>query len=225
MRALVVDDEIVALKALTRRIQWEKYGVDQVFTARSMQQAQQVLKNEEIDFMLCDIEMPNGTGLDLAEWMRQHYPEIECVFITGHEDFDYARRALRLGSVDYVLKPVNYEEMDTILMKLVKSLSRKAVVESVSESIVHDLEERDSENASVIPKVKQYIIEHLSEQPNYLQFVREYLYRRSCERSAFESAVSDADIQKRREYFYFRVYDEKKDRSCGKITASHRLSC
>ena len=125
--------------------------------------AQQVLKNEEIDFMLCDIEMPNGTGLDLAEWMRQHYPEIECVFITGHEDFDYARRALRLGSVDYVLKPVNYEEMDTILMKLVKSLSRKAVVESVSESIVHDLEERDSENASVIPKVKQYIIEHLSE--------------------------------------------------------------
>ena len=74
MRALVVDDEIVALKALTRRIQWEKYGVDQVFTARSMQQAQQVLKNEEIDFMLCDIEMPNGTGLDLAEWMRQHYP-------------------------------------------------------------------------------------------------------------------------------------------------------
>ena len=82
MRALVVDDEIVALKALTRRIQWEKYGVDQVFTARSMQQAQQVLKNEEIDFMLCDIEMPNGTGLDLAEWMRQHYPEIECVFIT-----------------------------------------------------------------------------------------------------------------------------------------------
>ena len=39
MRALVVDDEIVALKALTRRIQWEKYGVDQVFTARSMQQA------------------------------------------------------------------------------------------------------------------------------------------------------------------------------------------
>ena len=163
LKALVVDDEIVALKALTRRIQWEKYGVDQVFTARSMQQAQQVLKNEEIDFMLCDIEMPNGTGLDLAEWMRQHYPEIECVFITGHEDFDYARRALRLGSVDYVLKPVNYEEMDTILMKLVKSLSRKAVVESVSESIVHDLEERDSENASVIPKVKQYIIEHLSE--------------------------------------------------------------
>ena len=60
MRALVVDDEIVALKALTRRIQWEKYGVDQVFTARSMQQAQQVLKNEEIDFMLCDIEMPPG---------------------------------------------------------------------------------------------------------------------------------------------------------------------
>ena len=85
--------------------------------------------------------------------MRQDYPEIECVFITGHEDFDYARRALRLGNVDYVLKPVNYEKMDTILMKLVKSLSRKAVVESVSELIVHDLEERDSENASVIPKV------------------------------------------------------------------------
>ena len=89
--------------------------------------------------------------------------------------------------MDYVLKPVNYEEMDTILMKLVKSLSRKAVVESVSESIVHDLEERDSENASVIPKVKQYIIEHLSENI-YIEDL--------AERSAFESAVSDADIQK-----------------------------
>ena len=124
MQALLIDDEIVAVNALKRRVDWSRYHVDQVFTAQSMQEAQEIFRQQKIDFMLCDIEMPNGSGLELFEWVKIYYPLTECVYVTCHPEYKYIRKALKLGSADYILKPIDYEELDEVLCELVKRLDK-----------------------------------------------------------------------------------------------------
>ena len=87
MNVILVDDEEVAVNALKRRVDWKKYGVDEVYIAYSMKEAQKLFQEKVIDVMLSDIEMPQGNGLDLFEWVKSYYPAVECVYVTCHPEF------------------------------------------------------------------------------------------------------------------------------------------
>ena len=111
MNILIVDDEIRAVNALIKRVDWQGQGFAQPYAAYSMTQAQAVFKEHSVDLMLCDIEMPQGNGLELFEWVKSYYPETECIFVTCHDEYEYLRSAMQLGSCDYILKPVNYDQL------------------------------------------------------------------------------------------------------------------
>ena len=100
MKVLIVDDEAYAVNALTNRIDWNGFGFGTPLSARSMAQAQSVFLNEKIDLLLCDIEMPQGSGLDLFEWVKAYYPRTECIFVTCHDEYSYLRAAMQLGSCE-----------------------------------------------------------------------------------------------------------------------------
>ena len=102
MNVILVDDEAVAVNALRRRVDWQKFGVEEVYIANSMRQAQELFSAKEIHVMLCDIEMPQGNGLDLFEWVKSHYPAVECVFVTCHADYDYMRESAVATVTDYI---------------------------------------------------------------------------------------------------------------------------
>jgi two-component system response regulator YesN len=72
--------------------------------------------------MILDINMPFINGLELAEIIRQDYPLIHIIILTGYEDFQYARKAIRTGVLNYVLKPINPEEMSEILQSARKKI-------------------------------------------------------------------------------------------------------
>ncbi|MDE7311506.1 MAG: AraC family transcriptional regulator [Eubacterium sp.] len=164
MQALLVDDEAIAVNALKRRVNWEKYGVGQVFTAYSMQQAQEVFQREIVDFMLCDIEMPQGNGLELFEWVKVYYPAVECIYVTCHPEYEYIRKALRLGSADYILKPIDYEELDEILLQLAERVGRKRNVEKIPAEILRELEkETGKKQDDAVYLAKRFILEHIQE--------------------------------------------------------------
>lgn len=165
MKVILVDDEIFVVNAIKRRVSWEKHGVDEVFTANSMKQAQEVFEKEEIDFMLCDIEMPHGNGLELYEWVKENRPKVPCVFITCHPDFEYIRQALRLGSEDYILKPINYMELDEVLTKLIERLRIEKKTNIIPESIILQIAKAESKknDNKTVNEVKRYILEHIHE--------------------------------------------------------------
>ena len=115
MKALLVDDEIVSLQAMLAGVAWADCGVEKVLTAHSIEEAKSIFIQEQPDLLLLDIEMPGGSGLELLSWVReQGYEDIACAFLTCHPDFSYAVDALRLGSFDYVLKPVEYTVLETL---------------------------------------------------------------------------------------------------------------
>lgn len=161
MNVILVDDEEVALNALRRRVDWKKYGFEEVLAANSARQAQDVFQSHAIDVMISDIEMPGGSGLELFEWVKVYYPVVECVYVTCHPEFDYVRKALQLGSADYLLKPIDYEELDGILSRLVERCRRRTTPARQASSPVN--EARPSEKDDVIGMVKRYIREHIRE--------------------------------------------------------------
>ncbi|WP_052476066.1 response regulator [Cohnella kolymensis] len=125
MRVLIVDDEIYAVKGLLSGIRWDMIGVDAVFEAYHPSMAQQVLQEQSIDIMICDIEMPGSSGLDLMVWVRDNGLNLETVVLTCHSEFAYAQKALQLGGCDYLLKPVVYTELEEVLLRAIRKVEEK----------------------------------------------------------------------------------------------------
>ncbi|WP_322173569.1 response regulator [Acutalibacter caecimuris] len=116
---LIVDDEDLTVKRLRDSIDWDSLGVAQVSTAFSMSQAQKIFGKAQVDIMLCDIEMPAGTGLELLHWVREQGYGTISIFLTGHANFAYAKEALSLETLEYILKPVSFDEVKQAVGKAV----------------------------------------------------------------------------------------------------------
>ena len=125
MNILLVDDNPYTIRALKNGIDYRKLGFAGVFAARNMKEAIACMEKEEIDVVLTDIEMPNGTGLQLLEWMNEHREQIVTLFCTSYANFDYAKKAVELHSFDYYLKPIQYEDLQKILEKAVEEVKRR----------------------------------------------------------------------------------------------------
>ena len=115
MRLLIVDDEESAILAVRQGVDWDRLNFSAIYTAADKREAIQIVEKHDVDILLCDIEMPQGSGLELLEWINIHKPGICCIFMTCHADFTYAQQAVHLGSFEYVLKPLDFENLEKIL--------------------------------------------------------------------------------------------------------------
>ena len=105
MKLLLVDDEEYVIESIKRNLDLTETGVSEVYTAFSVQQAKNIMGMVDIDIVISDIVMPGGTGFDFVEWVRKEELKVQVIFLTSYAEFDYARRAIQLNSVDYLLKP------------------------------------------------------------------------------------------------------------------------
>ena len=125
MNVLLVDDDRFVVAALERKIDWSSLSVSTVYTAHQIHQAKQILESNPVDICVCDIEMPGGSGLDLLSWVREHDLDVQFIFLTSYADFDYAQKAISLASLDYQLKPINFDKLYQILQKAVTKVNTK----------------------------------------------------------------------------------------------------
>ncbi|BBH21304.1 hypothetical protein Back11_26490 [Paenibacillus baekrokdamisoli] len=110
-KILLVDDEWFAIEGLKSGVDWHSLHISEIYEAHNAEQAQEILIRTQIDVMICDIEMPGSNGIELMEWVKEQNLAVETIFLTCHADFKYAQRAIHLGSLDYLLKPVDYDEL------------------------------------------------------------------------------------------------------------------
>lgn len=126
MNVLLIDDDRFVVSALEKKIDWDSLSITEVLTAFNIRQAQKIMESTSIDICVCDIEMPGGSGLDLLSWVRESGFETQFIFLTSYADFDYAKKAIELSSLDYQLKPINFDTLYQILEKAVQKV-KKAV--------------------------------------------------------------------------------------------------
>ena len=121
-RIILVDDEEEVRQSIIRKINWTEAGFKVVGDAENGEDALEKVEALEPDLILTDIRMPYMDGLTLAERVRQKYPSIKIVIFSGYDDFEYAKQAIKLNVTEYILKPVNVEELTAILKRIKANL-------------------------------------------------------------------------------------------------------
>ena len=124
-RIILVDDEEEVRKSIIRKIKWEENGFLVAGDAENGEDALEKIEALEPDLILTDIRMPYMDGLTLAERVRQKYPSMKIVIFSGYDDFEYAKQAIKLNVTEYILKPVNVEELTAILQKIKANLDQE----------------------------------------------------------------------------------------------------
>ena len=125
MNILLVDDDRFIIEALREKIRWDRLKIDNVYAANSLTQAQAIIKEHPIHLMISDIEMPQGSGLELLSWVRNENYDIKTIFLTNYADFNYAQKAIELQSFEYYLKPINFEKLEFIIQKALDKITEQ----------------------------------------------------------------------------------------------------
>ena len=178
MNIAIVDDNISTLSTLSGSIDWKALSIEEVYTAQSADEAMELFEKYPIDILLCDIEMPGTDGLTLVRTLRAAGNMAVCIFLTAHAEFDYARQAIELNSLDYILKPFSLQDVTEKLRSAVLLCRERAENSSyikygklwISSQNALDRDSRkklmpseNSEEHQGIHKAKEYMKEHYTE--------------------------------------------------------------
>ncbi len=158
MNLLITDDEYYIVQGLVGMIDKEELGVDNIFTAYSAQQALNILRKEQVDLLLLDVEMPKETGLELLEQLNSEGLQTTTIILSGHQRFDYAREAINYHCFNYLLKPIGKQSLNQELSRAISFLRSLQVKPDPATG--DDIKVTDS---GFVHSVRNYIRDHLSD--------------------------------------------------------------
>ncbi|MFZ5826572.1 MAG: response regulator transcription factor [Bacillota bacterium] len=117
---MLVDDEPAVVEGLRDHVDWASLGVEVACTAFSGREALALFDRHQPDIVITDIYMPGMDGLELMEAIHARAPHTTFVVLSGYDTFEYARRSLQFGAVDYMLKPATLDEMTAVIARAVE---------------------------------------------------------------------------------------------------------
>ncbi len=123
MKVLIVEDQLSVLNGMVNGIHFSALGIDSVFTATNVSDAKEIIKANEINILLSDIEMPGESGLALNKWASEHYPAIVRILLTSHASFKYAQLSIKLGCFDYLVQPAPYNEIEDAILRAITKIA------------------------------------------------------------------------------------------------------
>lgn len=154
---VIADDELIIRQGLMS-INWNEYGVKVLGIAANGNEALSMITARHPQILITDIRMPGLDGLKLIEAAKKQVPEIQSILLTGYEDFNYAKTAITLGAVGYILKPTDPDEIIDAVLKAKNNIAE-----------IERLRELDSQYKSpktknrIISKILDYIKNHYQE--------------------------------------------------------------
>lgn len=131
---LIADDEPEVLEGLKILIDWNQLGFEVTDTSINGRDALNKLKNGNFRLVITDMRMPGMNGLELISTIRLEYPFIKVIILSGYGEFSYAQQAIKLGVSDYLLKPVDVQELKTALSAIKEEFAQS---ESNLRSVMH----------------------------------------------------------------------------------------
>ena len=139
-KIVVADDEPLIIRGLKKLVDWERINSEIIGEAENGRKLMELIEDVHPDIIISDIAMPQATGLDVIREIREKNINAQVIFMSGYQEFSYAKAAIQYGAVDYLLKPVSEEELRDSVMKA-QEILRKDQPDSMWE------EENDIESA------------------------------------------------------------------------------
>ena len=140
-RVLLVDDEEEIRAGISRKIDWDSLGFTLAGEADNGEEALELAELVRPDVVLTDIKMPFMDGLELCRRLKRVLPAAKTVVFSGFDDFEYARQAVGMGVSEYIMKPINAQEMSGVLLRLKDQLDQQQAERRDMESLRRRYEE------------------------------------------------------------------------------------
>lgn len=118
LKVVLVEDESFIREGIRDTVPWEQYGYEFVGEAADGEMALSVIRKMRPDVLITDIKMPFMDGLSLCKIVREEFPKLKTIIISGYDDFEYARQAIALGVDQYLLKPITKTNIKNVLLEL-----------------------------------------------------------------------------------------------------------
>lgn len=130
-KVMLVDDERLILQGVLNIIDWEKLGMEVIHMAENGKEALDKYKENPVDIIITDINMPVITGLELIMKIKEINKRAKFIVLSGYDEFSYARTAMKYGVENYILKPINEEELEAALIDINKKIKDEKEEENI----------------------------------------------------------------------------------------------
>ena len=117
-KLLIVDDEKIEREGMAELIPWESYGIELAGTAWNGQDGYEQVLKVHPDIVMTDIKMPVMDGLELIRRLKEEFPDIEVIVLSGYGEYEYTSQAMELGIKYYIFKQCDEERMFRVIEKL-----------------------------------------------------------------------------------------------------------
>ncbi len=137
-KIILLDDEEFVVRSLSNAVEWKKYDFELVGTFTNPLKALEFIKNNHVDAMFLDINMPVMSGIEFLEKLSKDGITIKTVLLSGYSDFEYMQKAVEYNAFLYILKPVNLAKVEEALGKINESL-RKSHITTLQSDVINDI--------------------------------------------------------------------------------------
>lgn len=187
IKLIIVEDEDIIRRGLVMTMNWQQMGAEVIGSAADGEEGFLLAKEKQPDVVLTDIRMPRLSGLELAEKLHSEGYSAKIIFLTSYADFSYAQQAVRLGAADYLLKPVDEQELAAAIRRVSSDKKGSRCTSALADTGLIDWQSRLVDEDVLNPYVREVL--HIIE--------KQYAERLSIEDMAEQQGVSASYLSRK----------------------------
>ncbi|MCI9107653.1 MAG: response regulator [Lachnospiraceae bacterium] len=156
IKVMIADDEHMVRRTIRAVGKWEENGMEIIGEARNGIEALEIIKKEKPEVLFLDMRMPGLSGSEILERLGEREEKPIVVIVSGYDDFEYARKALKYGAMDYILKPIERNVFNKVLERIGEKIKTEgngksaiAPYKDVAEKIKENIEEEYAKDISL----------------------------------------------------------------------------
>jgi two-component system response regulator YesN len=140
LKVMLVDDEFMTREGLREFVSWNQLGLEVAGEAEDGIEALERIETIRPDIVLCDVRMPRMDGIELASRIKTLLPDCKLIFLSGYSDTEYLKSAIKLNVVDYLEKPVQITELETLLTRVAQQIVESRQQQDLYVQIAEELD-------------------------------------------------------------------------------------
>ena len=167
-KVVIIDDKPIIRESLIKTINWSQYDCTVVAQGENGIEGKNIVNVYKPDIVITDIKMPGLDGLELSEYIAKALPDAKVIIITGYQEFEYAKRAISLGVVDLILKPIDNVNLENILSVAIGKIKQEQEQRRYHQKLLSENNRyKDKVNHSLSDSRSRFISDILQRRKNF----------------------------------------------------------